>query len=494
MNVKKTRRVFLMLGLVMMLSVVLAACVNTENVSEIIDSEFSEDPETSEIIDDTSEIETPDGYTPAPKNVTAVNISPDTVAVSGTCEVGATITVTGGVEEVTAVSRDGYFIAEVQLPYEKNQLDVTAKVEDYETSLPFTLIASYNATADTRLDGNSVSVGADSRLYFDKMLDDVSGENIYTESELSSIRRYVSNTITTYYEAAGAYDAELIYVLIPNVTTIYSDIIPEGSYEQPYTTIYDQVYDSLVNHTRATVVDMREVFQGIIADEEASKLAEEKGGIYRITDSSLTDYGAYLTYEAIMNKVAERFPDAAPRGIDEFDWTPVTTMGGNLVQYRELDKSVITEDIIISKPNFDMKLGGIGSIRKYVDVEDGDYSYFTTVSSSDEYTGIAERLVIDTAATRTGIEVTDEATGESATVLPALPNALIYRDYSAISFTDILAERFNKSLIIATGEYSINLNYAKQNAAEGKKVVDYIIVIVSEDSMDSAFNLAISQG
>lgn len=482
MNVKKTRRICTLIGLVMMLAMVFSACVNTEKVPEIEGGQFEEESKTV-IVDDNNDVSTPEGHTPAPKNITAVNIKPDTIAICGNCEAGAEITVTGGVEDVVVNSRDGYFIAETKLPYEKNQIEITAKVGDLEASLPYTFVASYNATADDRLDGNSVSIGKDSRLYFTKMLEDLSGENIYTESELKSIRRYVSNTVTTYYESAGAHKAELIYVLIPNVTTLYNDaetgvneIVPDGLYETPYTTIYEQVYDTLENGTRATVIDMRETF---LANKDEKAL-------YRVTDSSLSDYGAYLTYKAIMDKVAERFPEAAPRAEDEFEWKNVDTLGGNLVNYRELDKNVIKEEILLATPKFNMNVGAdslkISSIRKYIDKEDNDYGYFNTISTTDEIDSIAERLVID------GSKGRDEDVDASL-----LPNALIYRDYSALSFTDILAERFNRSLFVAANEFSINLNYAKQNAAEGKEVVDYIIVIVSEDSMDKAFDLAISQ-
>ncbi len=483
MNVKNARRVFVLLGLVMALAMAFSACVNTDDVPEIEGGQFEENSEVI-VDDDNKEISTPEGHSNAPKNITAVNIEPDTIAICGNCDEGAVITVKGGEEEVTVKSRNGYFIAETKLPYEKNQIEVTATVGDLKESLPYTFVASYNATAEDRIDGNSVSVGKDSRLYFSKMLDDLSGANIYTESNLASIRKYVGNTLSTYYESAKAHKAELIYVLIPNVTTVYNDaetgtneIIPDGMYETPFTTIYDQVYDTLENGTRATVIDMRETF---LANKDGEK------ALYRVTDSSLSDYGAYLTYKAIMDKVAERFPAAAPHGEEEFEWSTVSTIGGNLVGYRELDKKVIKEDILIATPKFNMDIGDetlkLSSIRKYIDTEDNDYGYYTTVSSDDEINGLAERLVID------GSKGREEGMDASA-----LPNALVYRDYSSLAFSDILAERFNRSLFVAAGEYSINLNYATQNAAEGKSAVDYIIVIISEDSMDEAFDLAIAQ-
>lgn len=498
MNVKTIRRIFLMLGLVMMLTVVLAACVDTDSVSELMDEKFSREENNSEVSNDAQEFP-----------FAVINIAPSTVAISGPCSEGATISVDNGDTVFTTESRDGYFIIQADLAegFTKCQLHITETVGEEEIA-SYTYVAHYDATADERLDGNSVSIGEGSRLYFDKMVDDASGANLYQASELESIRSYVSDTVTTFYENAGANKAELIYVLVPNATTIYKDIIPEDKYEKPFTTIYDQVANAL-NNTRATVVDMREIFNAMIADEANAEKLEAMGGLYRVTDSSLTDYGAYLTYQALMNKVAERFPDAAPYAEDQFDWKNVKTMGGNLVDYRDLDKTVITEDIVVSVPKFSLDLGkqgnltaNIASLKKYADVEDGDYGYFTTVSTSDGVNGLAERWEVDTSVNRVGKETTvekvDEETGETITetvnVLPNLPNALIYRDYSALSFSDILAERFNKSLLVTSGEFSINLTYAGQFAAkeQGKSTVDYIIVILSEDNMDQAFKLAIS--
>ncbi len=476
-NFKTTRRITMLLGLLMLLAVTLAACVNLEEVPEVAPGDL---PTTSGAIGDNSneEIPTPEGHTEAPKVVDIVNIDPYTVAISGTCEEGATISVAGGKETVETTANGTYFIIETELKYQLNLLKMTAKVEGKEVSLEREIIASHDATAESLLDGNSVAVGVNSRLYFEKMLEDTCGKNLYTVSQLNSIRNYVNNTVSSYKDRAGSQDVELIYVLLPNVTTIYPEIFPEDKVESTYTTVYDQVLDTL-NGTKAQVVDMREVFLGLRDDAE---IAKNYGGLYRVTDSALSDYGAYLTYSAIMNVVSENFPNAAPHALDQFDWAKVSTVGGNLVNYRDLDGSVINEEIVTATPKFDMKLGSnivgnssITSLRKYVDVQHGDYGYFDTKNTEDGVNGIAERWIIDTNRPEAG-----------------LPNAIIHRDYGALSFSDILVERFNRSLLVASGEHSINLSTASQYAAEGKSVVDYIIVIVSEDNMDTAFNNAFS--
>ena len=216
-------------------------------------------------------------------------------------------------------------------------------------------------------------------------------------------------------------------------------------------------------------------------DEEA---IAKYGKLYRETDSALSDYGAYIAYRELMNKVAETFPNAAPRALEEFEWSSVQVKGGNLVGYRELDGEVITEEIIAAVPNFDLEFGKdsagsskISSLNKYVNAEEGDYNFFLTADNNDDINGIAERWLID-ATDRT--DITD------------LPSALVYRDYSSLSFSDILAERFSKCMLGKMNDLDINLSTAPQYANDGDAVVDYIIVILSEENMDSAFSLAIS--
>ena len=474
------RRIALVTLAAMFMATVLAACVNVQNIEDA-DLEQSFNIGESSAVEESSqdEISTPDGYTEAPTVEQIINISPRTVAVVGRCEPNSVIRVTGGVEDVETASKDGYdyYVIEVDLEYSRNLLEITAQTEGKHESLPREFVASYNATADTRLDGNSVSVGTDSRLYFDKMADSAAGKNLYTSSQVLQIRDYISNLYTAYaYDRASGQPVDLIVCLIPNVTTVYPEIIPDGTYEPANTTVYDQVLSAL-KQTRATVVDMREEFLALRDDSTVS----EYGGLYRETDDSLSDYGAYLTYKAIMDKVAVRFPQALPRDISEFNVRKVSgALGGNLVSYRGIDNQLITEDIVRLEPGFSLALGknsagysAISSLKKYVDPANKDYSYFTKVDSGDNVNGIGERWVIDT-----------ERSGELE-----LPVALIYRDNSSFPFSDILAERFEMAVLARTGEYSINLSQTMQYKREGQAVSDYIIIIISEDSMDTAFSV-----
>ncbi len=480
-NLKRTRSISMIIGLVMLLAVMLGACVDTSSVDGVLDtSRFDE--ESSQYIEDVSEdLSTPEGCTDAPNVAGVVNLKPTTVAVYGTCEENATIRVTGGAEDAETTAHGTYYIIEVEIWDRDTLLKVTAQTADEEESLEREVIARKDATADTLLDGNSVSVGLNSRLYFDKMVEDISGTNLYTASQLNDIREYVTDTVTSYYnDRAGGQDVELIYLLIPNVTSVDNGILPEEVIGKTNSTVYDQIVSTL-NQTRATVIDLKPVFEAAMQDEAA---IEKYGKIYRETDSALTDYGAYIAYRELMNVVATTFPAAAPRTEEEFEWKSVEAKGGNLVGYRELDGDIIKEEIITAIPQFELGYGNnaagsskISSLQKYVNSAEGDYNYFVKSDNADGINGIAERWLIDATAREDAAD---------------LPSALIYRDYASLSFTDILAERFSKCMLGKMDDLNINLSTAPQYANEDDAVVDYIIVIVSEENMDTAFNLALS--
>ena len=114
-NLKRTRSITMILGLVMVLGVMLGACVNTSNIDGVLDTSKMTQ-ESSQYIEEVSEdISTPEGYTDAPVVADVVNIKPTTVAVYGTCEENATIRVTGGKEDAETTAHGTYYIIEVEI-------------------------------------------------------------------------------------------------------------------------------------------------------------------------------------------------------------------------------------------------------------------------------------------------------------------------------------------------------------------------------------------
>ncbi len=482
-NVRKSCRIILMLALVMMLTVVMAACIDTDKVPEV-DSEF-ESRADIEVGGDTSEEEIPpaaEGQTEHPTVEEPVHISPMTVAVYGTCEENAVVRVKCEDVTVEVNSRNGYYIASIDLPNQNgNKLFITAQVEGMEESNAVSIAAFKDATAEKS--ATSVSVGKDSRLYFDYMMDNYKGgnETLYTLGQLKKIRDNVNNSIKNYKNNAYEQDVEVIYLLVPDVTAVDTSFFPDETEKGEFGSVYDQLIDTLGNgNTRASVIDMRAKLLALKDDPAVL----EKGGLYRTTDSSLTDYGAYLVYNELMSHIAKKDPDAKPRTVDEVEWTSVeNALGGNLVTYRGLDKSIITENIWKSTPKFSLDLGvdqgssssNLLSVAKYINADKKDYNFVTNGDDTDSNKNISERFTV----------VTDRK---------ELPAAVICRDYSSYAITDYLVERFEKTTVLKSGDFFIDTTNAgtlKDYAADGEKAPDYIIYILSEQNMLTAFKTLI---
>ncbi len=480
-NLLKMRRMAIILGLLMMLSVTLAACVNTDDVGEILD--------TGEILaevsdDDTSEDDLPceEGQTKAPYVTDIVHVETMKVAIYGECEENAKIRceVPGG-KVVETVANGDYYIIEVDLVYEGeiNLLNLSAEAEGKTESAKRELLVRKDATAQGLIDGNNVSVGLNSRLYFDRMV----SYNLFNVNTVNAIRDTLNDNYTQYSQKyavsniTGAQQVEMIYVFVPNATTVYPEILPESVANTSTKTRYNQLINALSgDNSKITVIDMYEVF----AAKRNEKATIENGGIYRETDSALTDYGSYLVYESLMGHISERFPDAAARPLSDFDKKKVTANGGNLVTYRGMDSSLINEELVLLTPKFlsnlkytDRSQVSLADLVKYKDAEDGDYTFFTAGASDPEVTGLNERWFVDTQREE-GID---------------LPTAHIYRDSNSLAITDILAERFECSLFVAANEYFVDIAATKQagSKADDQSAVDYIIVFVNEDNLDSVF-------
>jgi hypothetical protein len=76
-----------------------------------------------------------------------------------------------------------------------------------------------------------------------------------------------------------------------------------------------------------------------------------------------------------------------------------------------------------------------------------------------------------------------------ATNRTSLPCALIYRDDLAVTFSDILAERFNRVLLAQVDDFTINMTDAQRYygkdvvTGKDKTTVDYIFIIISESNL-----------
>ena len=450
-------------------AMVLSSCVpNGTPDDEIFTNLINISREESEIIND--DVVASGEYLTI---VEVVSITPMKVAVYGTLTDEAvkagvdSVRVTGGMNtSITQKCVGDYFILSVDLhtPARSTFAAVAMKGdEEIGDVLPFSI--PYDSTAEDRLDGKSVSVGRDSLLYFSNYLDDYLGKELYTASQVKSIKATVVSRYQAYETRADGSEFGLIYVFVPDVTTVYPSIfLPEDEAlkSESLLTRYEQVVNA-VSSTKAFVVNYQDIVnEGLAAGDGIEKY-------YRLTDSHITEYGALILYDKIMTYIAEKDPDVVPRTMDEFKEQTIRAQGGDYVRFRGLDPLNITEEIKIYEPTFEMQEAA-KKIRVYNDPDNADYTLFTTIDSSDIYTGGAERALITTERTE-------------------LPNVLIYRDENGIILSRLIADSMDLTLLARNGDYFISMTDANtyRDKVEGKAATDFIIVVVSESSIPNAF-------
>ncbi|HJA58492.1 MAG TPA: hypothetical protein H9665_02560 [Firmicutes bacterium] len=440
-------------------AVLLAAC-DTGTLDEDSMPTIHVESEDESSGDESSASQTQPGYADTPEIRDIVNITPDTIFVTGLCQEGATVTITGGTEDVVVESLNGYFVAEVGLINTTSTLfEAVASVEGLEDSEPAGFRGQYNATAEKRVDGNGVTVGLSSRLFFDRGIAEYTGQTLMTMSQLRAYREYVDSRVAALERRSGGSAISLVYVYIPDYATIYSEYMPASAVKETTTTRLEQISENL-NGSDAVILDMTDV---LLAAKE-----EGEYPVYNVTDGHLSEYGGYLVYKAICDVMAVEYPDAAARALDEFDITYETKDGGSLVHYLGADKTVIRENAVVLTPKFTLNLGmggatgiNISEVTKY---EEDSVAMYT----GTEERNTTERVIFGTGRTN-------------------LPSALIYRDDSVLPFYDILAERFNNVMFSASGDFTINMADAERYSGGTKALVDYVIMIVSETNVDKTF-------
>lgn len=451
-----------LLVLVTLCAVVLSACDTGSHGSGFLESipDLDASQEVS-VADDSSEDVTPEGYTARPRVDNIVNVSPSEVVIAGNCEDGAVINIKGGKEEVSVVSKDGYFITTTTLTGTSSTLlEITAKVEGKEESEILSAVAYYSAISEPRVDGMSVTVGKDSHLYFDRMIEDYTGANLLTQSQLRQFKSFVNGKVSACISRANGSDFDLIYVLIPDVTSIYDEYLDDSVQQTTHQTRYEQVSAALAD-TDAIVIDMYDVFMA----------AKEEGRypIYRTTDSHITEYGAYLVNVEICKVMAQRFPAAAAHALEEYDITTKNVIGGDLVSYLGISQTTTNENVPVLTPKYDINIG------------DGESKGFDTtkISSLKTYVSSTDYSILGGKTEGSALARTYFRTGNTD-----LPCALVYRDDSAANLTSLLAERLCNSMFALSGNFTINLTDAGRHNAEDRSLVDYIIVTVGESNID----------
>lgn len=394
------------------------------------------------------------GQAHMPVIVTTGNITAGHILVTGTCDEGASVRISGGVEDVTVKSIDGYFMAQVDMISSTSTVFEAVAFSDKLTESEVrSFEVLYDATAEKRVDGNGVTVGANSYLLFDNVLDDYLGNNLLSQTEIKAFKEFVNAKCANLKKRANSYPATIIYVLIPDSASIYNERLPEGTTKTAYKTRYQYVSEALAE-TNATLIDMTDIFTA----------QKDEHLLYQNTDSHLTEYGAYLVYKEICDVMAQRFPDAAARDLEnDFTASKSTVLGGDLAYYAGVDREVITETVTRYTPKFSLRLGK----WENSDLNISDLITYQSENDARLATGngtAAQRVIFKTNRSN-------------------LPCALIYRDDNSLPMFSALAERFDTVMFGKSGDFTVNMTDAQRYKSAAHSTVDYIIVMVTENNI-----------
>ncbi|MBP5230334.1 MAG: hypothetical protein ILO68_01260 [Clostridia bacterium] len=359
-------------------------------------------------------------------------------AVIGTCDEGVTVKAETKYGSSEAVSYYGYFALSVDCP-ETNVIVTLSEWVDGEKIGKATAEDCRPVRPGSDMWGTFV--GKNSQLFLEKAIPEFTGQTKLTDKALENFRKKIADRVEKAKDIGDG--CELIYVIIPSAMTAYPEDVPE-EYAQGEVTRYTQMMDA-INAAGATAIDLRPVFRAARNDELP---------VYYRTDSHWAEYGAYLAYVEVFKIIAERFPAAAPRTFDEFDWTESQYQSGDMIYYLAMDCDKIREREWLRTPKFELT-GGLKSFHRYSGTDSLAYGAFTSTA-------------INGATIKTGNR--------------DLPDVTVFRDSYSAQLMDIVAERCNVSHWPAMWSYTWNLAQLKKDEP------DYVIYFVSEWNAGSLIN------
>lgn len=354
-------------------------------------------------------------------------------AMVGTCNEGATVEAKIGEHSYSSKSYKGWF--SLRLPCEGGSVDVslTQTLNGKTYSEPM----EYTAWPQTPGSGRWPMVtGQDFQFFLQKMLPDFQHENIDDQEVYDHFQSRIEERLETVHSYNP--DAEIIYLIVPSSMTMYPELVPQEYKQGSGMSRLDKVTEA-INKAGATTIDLKAVFEEHKYDEMP---------LYYKLDSHWSDYGAYIAYRALFEHISRKFPGAAPRDVDDFNWNPNYYQSGDLTYYLGMPQSEIKEyayyrTFAITAPNV------ITNIPRY--------RYETMLFYSDNVTW----------------------DNKITTNRPALPSCMVIRDSYSTQMYDLIAERMD------TTHYRGMWNYSWDSSTIKQEQPDYIIYLVAEWNIDS---------
>lgn len=421
----------LLIALLLLAVAVLASCGENEQA-------FSA-PQESVAEQESSEAESEDEVSQTVSDKNAINVlynrfsEKPYFAMVGTCAENAVITAECNGETVVSKSYKGWFSVRLRCDGSSVDVTLTQTVDGEQVGETCTVNAKPGTPAP---DMWPVVTGGDFQFFFQKMLPDLLGQNVPSKSVYDNLTKRVSQRVAQLREYNA--DADVIYLIVPSSMSVYPELVPESYGEPAEETRLDLAIDA-INAGGGVAIDLKALF---------AEHKEDEMPMYYKLDSHWSDYGAYLAYVAMFEHIAKKYPDAAPRSIDEFDWNPDYYQSGDMTYYLSMAQSRVKE-----------------------------YAYYRTFLFD------APSSVTNTPRYRSAkmLCYSDQVTAENKikTNRDNLPSAIVLRDSYSTQLYDILAERMDTTYYLGMWDLSW-----KNSLIQSEKP-DYVIYILAEWNLDS---------
>ena len=358
----------------------------------------------------------------------------------GRCEDGATVTGLVNGKTYSSESYKGWYSLRLPCPSQNVGVELSQTVNGEQVG---DTVAYNLKPATPGGDMWPVVAGGDFQFFFQKMLPDFQGTNLPSNLHLNNLAVRTKNKLSLLRENNP--DAELIYLLVPSSMSVYSELVPDDYTPASGDTKYDLIVDKLTEGG-ATVIDLKGAFEEHKNDEMP---------LYYKLDSHWSDYGAFIAYTELFEHISKTFPKAAPRGEDEFNWNPGYYDSGDMSYYiaRNVPEALKNQQTI------------------------KEYSYYRTFTGSVP----ASIFKIDRYVSESKLTYNDQMTYDNVinTGDSSLPNCIVFRDSYSTQIYDILAERMNRT------HYYGMWNYTWDKASISSESPDYVIYIVAEWNLDA---------
>jgi len=176
-----------------------------------------------------------------------------------------------------------------------------------------------------------VTIGKKPWLFFDGDFasEQHTGRRLMSAAELDSWRTHLQAR-HDWLEHLGAH---FLFVVAPDKQSVYSEELPNG-YTNARTTPLDQLVNELAAHSTVDVLDLRGPLRAAKRDRR----------VFCSTDSHWNDYGGFVAYQALIERLARWYPRLAALPLSAFYFQLTRPWSGDLAEFLSLGGVISEKD------------------------------------------------------------------------------------------------------------------------------------------------------